>query len=172
LALVASVHCGLQRWVLPVMRRAHQDPWIYDGRLLNRHAWRLSLPAAPTARTSMGVKEVLASAGSGRSCCLLRWRPTTAVSTGLHLRFGSSATIAPLRDPLPLRPDPLQGFAELSLTQWSCQVAPSQSAADPPHLKTPKDQGEQTQLEVSSIQVVQDFLGRLSPLYAMSFPTS
>lgn len=48
----------------------------------------------------------------------------------------------------PLSPDPLQGLAELALAQRSCQITIPDGAADPPDLKTAKDQGEQTQLEV------------------------
>ena len=40
------------------------------------------------------------------------------------------------------------------LAQGSCQVTPSENAADPPDLKTAKDQGDQTQLDVSPVQVV------------------
>ncbi len=57
-----------------------------------------------------------------------------------------------------LRPDPLQGLAEFALAQWSCQVPLSHRAADPPDLQTASDQGEQTQLEVSRVQVVQSKL--------------
>ena len=42
---------------------------------------------------------------------------------------------------------------ELTLAQGSCQVTPSENAADPPDLKTAKDQGDQTQLDVSPVQV-------------------
>lgn len=78
------------------MRGLQRTPWIYDGRLPNRHIWRHLLLAASTARTSTGAREVMASAGCGKSCCLLRWRQVTDVSTGRHLRSDRSATIAPL----------------------------------------------------------------------------
>ena len=64
------------------------------------------------------------------------------------------ATIAPLPLPLFLLPDPLQRLAELSTALWSCQVTPPKDAANPPDLKTAKDQGDQTQLDVSPVQVV------------------
>ena len=66
---------------------------------------------------------------------------------------GSSATIAPLSGLLPLRPDSLQGFTELALTQWSCQVTPPKDPADPPDLKTAKGKGDQSQLDVSRVQI-------------------
>ena len=53
-----------------------------------------------------------------------------------------------------LLPDPLQRLAELSTTLWSCQVTLPKDATDPPDLKTAKDQGDQTQLDVSPVQVV------------------
>ena len=67
-----------------------------------------------------------------------------------------SATIAPLPLPLPLflLPDPFQLLAELSTALWSCQVTLPKDAANPPHLKTAKEQGDQTQLDVSPVQVL------------------
>ena len=67
---------------------------IYDGCLPNRHIWRHLLLAASTARTSTGARAVMASAGSGKSYCLLRWHQATVVSTGLHQRIGSGVTVA------------------------------------------------------------------------------
>ena len=64
------------------------------------------------------------------------------------------ATIAPLTLPLFLLPDPLKRLAELSTILWSCQVTPPEDAANTPHLKTAKDHGDQTQLDVSPVQVV------------------
>ena len=87
-------HFLLLESVMPVMQGLHRTLGIYDGRLLIRHTWRHLLLAASTARTSMGAREVMASARSGRSCCLLRWRPVTVVSTGRRLRFGSGARVA------------------------------------------------------------------------------
>jgi len=46
------------------------------------------------------------------------------------------------------------GFAELPTALWARQVTPPKDAANPPHLKTTKDQGAQTQLDVSPVQVV------------------
>ena len=132
----------------------HRTIRIYKGRLPNRHIWRHLLLAASTARTSMGARAVTASAGSGRSCCLLRWHPITVVGTGRHHRFGSGATVAPLWHPLPLLPNPLQCLSELTLAQGSCQFPLPDGAADPPDLKTTEDQGNQTQLEVSPVQVL------------------
>ena len=51
-------------------------------------------------------------------------------------------------------PDPLQRLAELSTALWSHQVTPPKDAANPPDLKTAKDQGDQTQLDVSPVQVL------------------
>lgn len=53
-----------------------------------------------------------------------------------------------------LRPDPLQGLAELSLAQGSRQFPPTQEAADPPDLKSDECQGDQTQLDASPVQVL------------------
>ena len=53
-----------------------------------------------------------------------------------------------------LLPDPLQCFAKLPSALWFCQVTPPEDAANPPHLKTAKDHGDQTQLDVSPVQVV------------------
>ena len=52
-----------------------------------------------------------------------------------------------------LSPDPLQGLAELAHFHLWCRVSPSQNAADPPDLQTPKDKGDKTQLDVSPVQV-------------------
>jgi hypothetical protein len=52
------------------------------------------------------------------------------------------------------RPDPLQRFAKLPTALCSCQVTPPKDAADPPNLKTAKDQGDKTQLDVTPVQVV------------------
>jgi hypothetical protein len=54
----------------------------------------------------------------------------------------------------PLRPDPLQGFAELALAQRSSQVTLSQGASDPPGLKTAKDQSEEAYLELPRVQQI------------------
>ena len=94
--LVTSDHFRLQHLALPVMQGLHRTLGIYDGRLPNRHIWRHLLLAASTVRTSTGAREVMASAGCGKSCCLLRWHPATDVTIGRHLRSGRSATIAPL----------------------------------------------------------------------------
>jgi hypothetical protein len=68
-------------------------------------------------------------------------------------RFQGFVFIAPF--PLPmtlfLLPDTLQRLAELSLAQGSCQVTLPKDATDPPDLKTAKDQGDQTQLDVSRV---------------------
>jgi len=69
-------------WLLLLMQWVHRTLRVYDGRLLDRHTWRPSPLAASPVRTSMAAKAVVAPAGSGRSCCLLRWRPATVVSTG------------------------------------------------------------------------------------------
>ena len=141
-------------WFLPVMEWVHRTLGICDGRLPNRHIWRHLLLAASTARTSMGAREVTASAGSGKSCCLLRWHPITVVGTGRHHRFGSGATVAPLWHPLPLLPNPLQRLLELTLAQGSCQFPFPEDAADPPDLKTTEGKGNQTQLEATPVQVL------------------
>jgi len=60
----------------------------------------------------------------------------------------------PLPTPLFLPPDPLQCFAELPTALWARQVTPPKDVANPPHLKTAKDQGDQTQLDVSPVQVL------------------
>ena len=96
LCLVIPDHSRPQHLVLPVMQGLHRTLGIYDGRLPNRHTWRHPPLAASTVRTSMGARGVMASAGSGRSCCLLRWHPATDVSTGRHQRFGSGTAVAPL----------------------------------------------------------------------------
>ena len=54
----------------------------------------------------------------------------------------------------PFLPDPLQRFSELRTALWSRQVTPPKDAADPPNLKTAKDQGDKTQLDVSPVQVL------------------
>ena len=81
--------------------------------------------------------------------------------------FQDFVFIAPF--PLPmslfLLPDPLQRLAELSTTLWSCQVTLPKDATDPPDLKTAKDQGNQTQLDVSRVQIfIQLILPGLSNL--------
>ena len=63
----------------------------------------------------------------------------------------SSSSSADLR---PFLPDPLQRFSELRTALWSRQVTPPKDAADPPDLKTAKDQGDQTQLDVAPVQVL------------------
>ena len=141
-------------WFLPVMQGAHRTIRIYKGRLPNLHIWRHLVLAASTARTSMGARAVTASAGSGKSCCLLRWHPTTVVGTGRHHWICSGATVAPLWHPLPLLPNPLQCLTKLSLAQGSWQFTFPDDAADPPDLKTTEDQGNQTQLDASPVQVL------------------
>jgi hypothetical protein len=37
---------------------------------------------------------------------------------------------------------------------WARQVTPPKDTANPPNLKTAKDKGDQTQLDVSPVQVV------------------
>ena len=64
------------------------------------------------------------------------------------------ATTAPLFLPLFLLPDPLQRFAKLPTALCSCQVTPPKDAADPPNLKTAKDQGDKTQLDVTPVQLL------------------
>jgi hypothetical protein len=54
----------------------------------------------------------------------------------------------------PFRPDPLQGLSELPLIHRSWCPLRLEDAADPPDLETAKGKGEQTQLEVSPVQVV------------------
>jgi hypothetical protein len=70
-------------------------------------------------------------------------------------RFQGFVFIAPF--PLPmtlfLLPDTLQRLAELPAALWSCQVTLPKDPADPPHLKTAKDQGDQSQLDVSRVQI-------------------
>lgn len=83
----------------------------------------------------------------------------------------SSATIAPLWQPLVLLPDPFQRLPELSLAQGSCQVPPAEHAADPPNLKTAKDQGDQTQLEVSPVQLVHHTVCRAASFLFSQFWT-
>ena len=112
-------------WFLPVMQGAHRTIRICDGRLPNRHIWRHLVLAASTARTSMGAREVTASAGSGKSCCLLRWHPITVVGTGRHHWICSGATVAPLWHPLPLLPNSLQRLLELTLAQGVLPVSAS-----------------------------------------------
>ena len=129
-------------WFLPVMQGAHRTIRICDGRLPNRHIWRHLVLAASTARTSMGARAVTASAGSDKSCCLLRWHPITVVGTGRHHWICSGATVAPLWHPLPLLPNSLQRLLELSLAQGSCQFPLPEDAADPPDLKTNRRPGQ------------------------------
>ena len=85
------------------------------------------------------------------------WDWVWPVMQFLHSRwcFRSGAKVTPLRRPLPLRPNPLQGLAECSFAHRSCQITLPQSAADPPDLKTAKGKGNQTQLDVTPVQVVQ-----------------
>ena len=52
-----------------------------------------------------------------------------------------------------LRPDPLQGLAELPLTHRSWCPLLLEDAANPPDLKTAKGKGDQTQLDISPVQV-------------------
>ena len=105
--------------VLPVMQWVHRTTKIYDGRLPDRHIWRHLLLAASTARTSAFAMELLVSAGSGKSCCLLSWRPLTVVSIGRHLRSDRSATIAPLLIGMPMLRRMLVGSAVLALAGFS-----------------------------------------------------
>jgi hypothetical protein len=115
LGLVTSDHSRLPDWVLPLMQWAHRTLRIYDGRLPNRHIWRHLLLAASTARTSTGARDVMASAGFGKSCCLLRWRQVIVVSTGRHHRFGSGATVAPLPLGMPSHWHRSRGFHHHSI---------------------------------------------------------
>ena len=74
---------------------------------------------------------------------------------------GSSQLVAPLGSigvcyaaltpPLFLAPDLFQGLAELPSTLGSRQVTSSKHAADPPHLKAAKHQGDQSKLDISPI---------------------
>jgi len=60
----------------------------------------------------------------------------------------------PLPTPLFLLPDPLQCFAELSTALWSCQFPFPKDTANPPDLKTAKEHGDQTQLDVTPVEVL------------------
>ena len=84
----------MEAGVAPLMQWVHRTPWIYDGRLPDRHAWRHPLLAASTARTSLVAMELLVFAGFGKRCFLPRWRPASVVSTGRHLQCVRSATVA------------------------------------------------------------------------------
>ena len=121
--------------VVPLMQGVHRTPWIYDGRLPDRHTWRHPLLAASTARTSVVAMELLVFAGFGKRCFLPRWRPASVVSTGRHLQCVRSATVAgclrglgfnlfdplsaPLSDGFPLRPDDPVTFENLAHS-WRC----------------------------------------------------
>ena len=59
-----------------------------------------------------------------------------------------------LTPPLFLTPDFFQGFAELSGILGPRQVTSSKHAADPPHLKAAKHQGDQSKLDISPIHRV------------------
>lgn len=61
---------------------------------------------------------------------------------------------AALTPPLFLPPDLFQAFAELSSTLGPRQVTSSKHAADPPHLKAAKHQGDQSKLDISPIHLV------------------
>ena len=45
-------------------------------------------------------------------------------------------------------------MTRLSISPGSCQVTLRNDATDPPDLKTAKDQGDQTQLDVSRVEMV------------------
>ena len=64
------------------------------------------------------------------------------------------ATMAPLPLLLFLLPDPCQRLTKLALAQGSCQFPFPKDTADPPDLKTTEGKGNQTQLEVSPVQVL------------------
>jgi len=108
--------------------------------------------AASTARISMDAKKVMASAGSGKSCFLLRLHQVTDLSTD-----GTIGSVAVhwlrLWHALPLRPNPLQRLTGLPLAQESCQFPFPKNAADPPDLQNAKNKGDQTQLEVSRVKI-------------------
>jgi hypothetical protein len=53
-------------------------------------------------------------------------------------------------------PDPLQCLAELTFAHWTGAPLPSEHTADPPHLKTAKGKGNQTQLDGSPVQMFHD----------------
>jgi len=89
------------------------------------------------------VDEMLVGGG------VLCWKDAVPSWRGLR----SGETTALLRRSFPLRPDPLQCFAECVLAQWSCQFTLSQCAADPPELKTRKCQGDKTQLDISPVHL-------------------
>ena len=59
-----------------------------------------------------------------------------------------------LTPPLFLTPDFFQGFAELSRILGPRQVTSSKHAADPPHLKAAKHQGDQSKLDISPIHLL------------------
>ena len=51
-------------------------------------------------------------------------------------------------------PNPLQRLTQLPLAKGSFQFPFPEDTADPPDLQTTEDQGNQTQLEVSPVQVL------------------
>ena len=59
-----------------------------------------------------------------------------------------------MRPPLFLLPDVFQRLAKLPLAQGSCQFPFPEDAADPPDLQTSEGKGNQTQLEVSPVQLL------------------
>ena len=85
---------------------------------------------------------------------LLTKEKCRSYSRRLFWQLHRRATVALLLLPLFLPPDPLQCFAELPTALWARQITPPKDAANPPHLKTAKDQGDQTQLDVSPVEVL------------------
>jgi len=55
---------------------------------------------------------------------------------------------------------------------WFCQVTPPKDATDPPDLKTAKDKGDQTQLDVSPVQVLQSLPSLLTGTMCAASTTS
>ena len=144
-----------QSSALPVMQQPHTAT-RHAGWTTARLAYTPSVypPFCFNCQTAMDAREALVSAGSGRPWFLLRWHPLTAVSTGKHHLAGRSAMVAPLSSWLLLCPDPFQRLTKLPLAQGSCQFPFPEDAADPPDLQTTEGKGNQTQLEVSRVQVV------------------
>ena len=96
----------------------------------------------------LSITVALGSVGSG---CLvdLEGSPQLVAALGRI-----DVCYAALKPPLFLTPDFFQGFTELSSTLGPRQVTSSKHAADPPHLKAAKHQGDQSKLDISPIQLV------------------
>ena len=107
------------------MRWVYRVSCVSYGRLINIYIWRHPMFAASTARISLDAKKVMASAGSGKSCFLLRLRQLTVLSTDgtigsvtVHwLRLYGISSPSSKSAPAPYGTHPRSGVLPVSVSQ-------------------------------------------------------